>query len=174
MFALCLSVFVAALDATIITTAVPVIAEDFHSAEGYTWIGASFLLANAVSVSLWGKYSDIWGRKPVLQVATAVFFIGSLICALAQNIGTLLAGRTIQGLAAGGLLVLANICVGDMFSVRDRGPYYGLIGMTWALASSIGPVLGGLFSSKATWRWCFYINRESPMPICVYLRGPHG
>ncbi|KAI0845304.1 MFS general substrate transporter [Daldinia vernicosa] len=158
IFALCSALFLAALDVTIVTTAIPTITEQFQSPAGYTWIGAAYLLANSATVPSWGKISDIWGRKPVLLAAVAIFWIGSLICALSINIGMLIAARAIQGIGGGGIVVLTNICVSDLFSIRKRGMYYAFFGMVWAIASAIGPILGGVFTSKVTWRWCFYVN----------------
>jgi EmrB/QacA subfamily drug resistance transporter len=158
MTALGMAVFLAALDVTIITTALPTISEYFHSAAGYTWIGSAYLLGNASSVPLWGKISDIFGRKPILIVANVLFLIGSLIAALANSIGMLIAARAIQGVGGGGLVTLVNICISDLFSLRRRGAYFGIIGGVWALASAIGPVIGGVFTEKVSWRWCFYIN----------------
>ncbi|KAI1104589.1 MFS general substrate transporter [Jackrogersella minutella] len=158
VFALCSALFLAALDVTIIATAVPTITEQFDSPSGYTWIGAAYLLANSATVPSWGKVSDIWGRKPIILAAVAIFWIGSLICALSVNIGMLIAARAIQGVGGGGIVVLTNICVGDLFSMRKRGMYYAFFGMVWAIASAIGPILGGVFTTKATWRWCFYVN----------------
>ncbi|KAI9720042.1 MAG: hypothetical protein M1812_003169 [Candelaria pacifica] len=158
MSALCLSVFLAALDQTIITTALPTISEHFHSSAGYTWVGSAYLLANAATVPTWGKFSDIWGRKPVLLAAAAIFFIGSLISAVSVSIVMLIAGRAVQGVGGGGLIILVNICISDLFSMRNRATYFGLVGMVWALASAVGPVLGGVFTQLVSWRWCFYIN----------------
>lgn len=158
MFALAIAVFLAALDTTIITTALETIAEDLSSSTGFTWIGSAYLLAAAASTPLWGKISDIFGRKPILLLANFIFFIGSLIAGLSTHIGMLIAARVIQGIGGGGLLTLPNIIIGDLFSPRRRGAYYGIIGSTWALASSLGPILGGVFTTKLTWRWCFYIN----------------
>src|SRR5271154_2427942 len=128
MLSLCMALFLAALDVTIITTALPTIAGVFKaSSSGYTWIGSAYLLANAASVPLWGKLSDIWGRKPIILVANIVFMVGSLIAALSQSVGMLISGRAIQGIGGGGLIILVNICISD------------------------------LFTEKVSWRWCLYV-----------------
>ncbi|KAJ9615851.1 hypothetical protein H2200_001928 [Cladophialophora chaetospira] len=159
VFSLAMALFLAALDVTIITTALPTIAIHFHAnASDYTWVGSAYLLANAASVPLWGKLSDIWGRKPIIMLANGVFMAGSLVAALANSIGLLIGGRVIQGTGGGGLITLVYICIGDLFSMRERPKYYGILGMVWAIASGVGPIVGGVFTEEVSWRWCFYIN----------------
>lgn len=96
----------------------------------------------------------------MVLVAAGIFFIGSTLCATSVNIGMLIASRAIQGIGGGGLIVLVNICISDLFSMRNRGKYFGMVGMVWAFASAVGPILGGVFTEKVSWRWCFYINRK--------------
>ncbi|ATY63740.1 multidrug resistance fnx1 [Cordyceps militaris] len=158
MFALCIALFLAALDMTIVTTAVPTISAHFQSTSGYVWIGSAYMLGSAALVPTWGKLSDIFGRKPILMTAVVVFWIGSLLCALSNSMGMLIVARAIQGIGGGGTIVLPNICVADLFSARKRGVYFGFLGMIWAIASAIGPIIGGAFTQRVSWRWCFWIN----------------
>ncbi|KAK5651526.1 hypothetical protein OQA88_11980 [Cercophora sp. LCS_1] len=152
------ALFLAALDITIVTVAIPTISQELGSTAGYTWIGSAYMLASASMAPLWGKISDIWGRKPIMLMAVGIFWVGSLLCALSRNMGMLIAVRAIQGVGGGGIIVLVNICISDLFSMRKRGVYFGVMGIVWAFAGGIGPVLGGVFTSKVTWRWCFYVN----------------
>ncbi|RSM08101.1 hypothetical protein CDV31_008314 [Fusarium ambrosium] len=169
MTSLCACVFLAALEVTIVSTALPTIASHFASDSGYTWIGTSFVLAHTASTPSWGKISDIWGRKPILLIANVIFFGGSLICALVDDLAAFIAGRAVQGLGAAGMQTMVNICISDMFSQRDRGLYYGLTSIVWAVASGVGPVLGGAFTDRASWRWCFWINLPITAAVFVLL-----
>lgn len=154
MFSLAVAVLLVALDITIVTTALPTIAEELKSASGYTWIGSAYLIAQSAATPIWGKVSDIFGRKPILLLTNAIFFLGSLLAGVSVNMNMLIAARVVQGIGGGGIVTLVNICISDLFSVRDRGAYFGVIGGVWALASSLGPVVGGLLTQKVSWRWC--------------------
>ncbi|ORY17435.1 MFS transporter-like protein [Clohesyomyces aquaticus] len=158
VFALFLSLFVAALDATIVATAAPTISRELQSAAGYTWIGGAYLLANASAGPIWAKLSDIWGRKLIVLLALAMFFASSAVCASAKTMYALIVGRALQGCAGGGLILLVHVCISDLFSLRKRSLFMGLTEGIWALAGGVGPILGGVFASLVSWRWCFYIN----------------
>ncbi|KAH6675807.1 major facilitator superfamily domain-containing protein [Halenospora varia] len=169
MSSLCACVFVAAIDITIISTALPSITSTFHSSSGYSWIASSYVLGNCASTPSWGKISDIWGRKLIMLLAILIFFVGSLICALGETMGVFLAGRAVQGVGAAGLLTLVNIAISDLFSMRDRSLYYGLTSLVWALASGVGPVLGGVFAQRLSWRWCFWVNLPISALVFIFL-----
>lgn len=159
VLSLCMALFLAALDVTIVTTALPTIAEHFNaSGSDYTWVGSAYLLAAAASAPVWGKVSDIFGRKYIILMANLVFLVGSLVAGISSSIGMLIGARVIQGIGGGGLIILVNVCIGDLFSMRERPKYYGIMGMVWAIASGVGPVIGGAFTEGVSWRWCFYIN----------------
>ncbi|KAL9062375.1 MAG: hypothetical protein Q9157_008976 [Trypethelium eluteriae] len=156
--ALYLVLFIAALDQTIISTSVPTISAALHSASGYIWIGGAYVLANTAAGPIWAKCSDIWGRKPALLAAVGSFAVASTIAALSTSMQMLIAARALQGTAGGGLMQLVSITISDLFSVRNRALYSGLLGVMWALAGSAGPLIGGTFTQLVTWRWCFWIN----------------
>ncbi|GKZ39265.1 hypothetical protein AbraIFM66950_012188 [Aspergillus brasiliensis] len=174
---LCVSVLLSALDLTIITTAIPSIVSTFHSASGYTWIGGAYTLAYAAATPIWGTVADIWGRKPIILIAMAIFLAGSLLCALAPTMDVLLAGRVFQGLGGSGMGIMVNIIISDLFSLRDRGLYLAVTSLVWAVGSAVGPVLGGVFATKLSWRWCFWINLPigalSFTVLLLYLHVPN-
>ena len=156
--ALLLVLFVAALDQTIVSTALPTIVGDLGGLEHLSWVVTSYLLASTVVGPLYGKLGDLYGRKRVLQFALVLFLVGSALCGLAQSMPQLIAFRAIQGLGGGGLLVVAMAVVGDLVAPRDRGRYQGLFGGVFGIAVVAGPLLGGFFVDNLSWRWIFYIN----------------
>lgn len=116
------------------------------------------MLANAATGPIWAKCSDIWGRKPALLGAVVVFAVASILAALSTNMRMLIAARALQGTACGGLMQLVSITISDLFSMRSRALYLGLLGMMWAVAGSSGPLIGGALTELVSWRWCFWIN----------------
>jgi len=155
---LILGMFLAALDQTVVATALPTIVGDLGGLNHLSWVVTSYLLASTVSTPLWGKLGDLYGRKGFFQAAIVIFLIGSALSGLSQNINELIAFRAIQGLGAGGLIVGAQAIIGDIVPMRDRGRYTGLIGSAFAVASVAGPLIGGFFTDSLSWRWVFYIN----------------
>jgi EmrB/QacA subfamily drug resistance transporter len=148
----------AALDQTIVATALPTIVGDLGGLRHLSWVVTAYILTSTVSVPLWGKVSDLVGRKRIFQTAIVIFLVGSVLSGLSQNMGELIGFRALQGAGAGGLLATAQAIIGDIVSPRDRGKYQGYLGAVFAFASVVGPLLGGFFVDNLSWRWVFYIN----------------
>jgi EmrB/QacA subfamily drug resistance transporter len=163
LIGLMLGMFLAALDQTIVATALPRISSDLHGIEHLSWIVSAYLLTSTAATPIYGKLSDLYGRKIMLQIAIVIFLLTSILCALAATMGQLIAFRALQGLGGGGLLAMAHATIADVISPRERGRYQAYIASTFAVSSVIGPVLGGLFVDHLTWRWVFWIN----LPIAV-------
>jgi len=155
---LMLGMFLAALDQTIVGTALPTIVNSLHGLNHMSWVVTAYLLTSTISTPLYGKLSDQFGRKGIFQFAIVVFLVGSALAGLSQNMFELIAFRGIQGLGAGGLMAMAMTIIADVVSPRERGRYQGYFGATFALSSIAGPLLGGVFTSYLSWRWIFYIN----------------
>jgi EmrB/QacA subfamily drug resistance transporter len=156
--ALMLGMFLAALDQTIVSTALPTIVGDLGGLNHLSWVVTSYLLASTVSTPLYGKFGDMVGRKPVFLAAIVIFLAGSMLAGLSQSMDQLIAFRALQGIGAGGLIVSAQAIIGDIVSPRERGRYVGLIGSVFGVASVAGPLLGGFFVDSLSWRWVFYVN----------------
>jgi EmrB/QacA subfamily drug resistance transporter len=155
---LMLGMLLAALDQTIVATALPTIVGDLGGLNHLAWVVTAYLLTSTAVTPLWGKLSDLYGRRGTFQAAIAVFLVGSILSGLSQNMGELIAFRAVQGLGGGGLMALALAIVGDLVSPRERGRYQGWFGAVFALASVGGPLLGGFFTDQLSWRWIFYVN----------------
>ncbi len=156
--ALMLGMFLAALDQTIVSTALPTIVGDLGGLNHLSWVVTAYLLASTVSTPLYGKLGDMYGRKPVFLAAIIIFLIGSILAGLSQTMTELIGFRALQGAGAGGLIVGAQAIIGDIVPPRERGRYMGLIGSVFGVASVLGPLLGGFFVDSLSWRWVFYVN----------------
>ncbi|MGN6869946.1 MAG: MDR family MFS transporter [Solirubrobacteraceae bacterium] len=169
-WAIVLAMLPAVLDQTILATALPTIATDLGRLADVSWVVTAYVVAAAATAPLWGRLGDRYGRKLVLEVSLALFLATSAVCGVAQSLWMLVVARAIQGAAAGGLMSLAQAAVGDLVSPRERGRYQGYIMAVFAVAASVGPLLGGLLVDHASWRWVFYVN----LPIgALALAGLH-
>src|SRR5262245_56047864 len=167
MAGLLLVLTLASLDQNIVATALPRIVSELGGLSHLSWMVTSFLVPSTAATPLYGKLSDIYGRRALFFVGVGVFLAGSALCGLAQDMGQLIAFRAVQGLGAGGLITLAQTTVGDLLAPRERGRYQGLFTAVFAACSVAGPLLGGFITDALSWRWIFYIN----LPIGAVALG---
>ncbi|MCW2662326.1 MAG: transporter [Mycobacterium sp.] len=165
--AVLLGMLMAALDQTIVATALPTIVANLGGAGHQSWVVTSYLLASTIMTALVGKLGDLFGRKRVFQAAVVFFVVGSVLCGLAQSMAMLVGARALQGIGGGGLMVTATALIGEVIPLRDRGRYQGAMGAVFGVTTVIGPLLGGYFTDHLTWRWAFWIN--VPVSIVVFF-----
>lgn len=156
--ALMIAMFVGSLDQTIVSTALPTIAGEMGAVDHMLWVTTAYFLASTVSMPVYGKLGDLFGRKYLFCIAQVLFVTGSLACALGSSMGTLILGRAVQGLGGGGQMILSQAIVADLFPPKERGKYLGIMGAAFGVSMALGPLLGGLFTEHLSWRWCFWIN----------------
>ncbi|KAF7289718.1 MFS general substrate transporter [Mycena indigotica] len=155
--AIMVSAFTSALDLTSVSTALPVITRELHGTQ-FVWVGSAYALSSTAFLPMSGGVAEVFGRRIVMIAALFFFALGSVLCGAAPSMNFLIVGRTIQGLGAGGLTSLTQIVLSDLVSLKDRGLFSGLLGLAWAIASFIGPVIGGVLADHGAWRWLFYLN----------------
>jgi EmrB/QacA subfamily drug resistance transporter len=167
MFGVLMVMLLASLDQTIVSTALPRVIADLHGFDRYTWVSTAYLLTSTVMVPIYGKLSDLFGRKPIFLFGVVVFLIGSALSGASQSMNQLIAFRALQGIGAGALLPIAIAIVGDLFTPRERGKWQGVTGSVFGISAIIGPTLGGFITQNSSWRWVFYVNL--PIGIAALL-----
>ena len=168
---LLLGMFVAILSSTVVSNALPIIVPDLNGTEsGYTWVVTASLLATTVSTPLWGKLSDLYSKKLLVQVSLVIFVVASAVAGLSVNMTMLISMRVVQGIGAGGLTALAQVIMATMIAPRERGRYSGYLGATFALATVGGPLIGGALTEHLSWHWCFYVGVPFAIAALVVLQ----
>jgi EmrB/QacA subfamily drug resistance transporter len=165
-----LSTALVAIDGTVIATAVPSIVGNLGGFAEFPWLFSVYLLAQAVTVPVYGKLADVFGRKPVMLFGIGLFLLGSILCGAAWSMGALIAFRAVQGLGAGAVQPMAMTIVGDLYSLQERAKVQSYIASVWAVSSVVGPTLGGVFSEYVSWRWIFFVN----IPLCLVAAASIG
>ena len=165
--AIVLGMLLAALDQTIVATALPTIVADLGDAGHQSWVVTSYLLASTIVTALVGKLGDLYGRKRVFQAAVVFFVVGSVSCGLAQSMAMLVGSRALQGIGGGGITVTASALIGEVVPLRERGRYQGILGAVFGVTTVVGPLLGGYFTDYLTWRWAFWVNVPVSMLVIV-------
>jgi EmrB/QacA subfamily drug resistance transporter len=156
--ALLLTMFMAAMEMTVVSTAMPTVVAELGGAGHYAWVFSAYMLTSTVTVPVYGKLADLYGRKPVLLASMALFLLGSMASGQARSMTQLIVFRAVQGLGAGGMQPMALTVIGDIFDIEERARMQGLFGAVWAIAGLVGPLLGGIIVATLSWRWVFYVN----------------
>ena len=158
VIALMVSMFLAAVEGTVVTTAIPTIVKDLNGFELISWVFSAYLLTSAISTPIYGKLSDLYGRKNILSIGIIIFLVGSCLCGLSQSMYQLIAFRAVQGLGAGAIFTVTYTIVGDIFTAEESTKIQGGISTVWGIASLVGPFLGGFLIENLSWNWIFFIN----------------
>ena len=156
--ALMVSMALSAMDNTIVATAIPQVVRDLGGFTLFSWVFSAYLLTQTVTIPVYGKLADLWGRKPILIVGTIVFLTGSALCAAAWSMVSLIAFRALQGVGAGSIMATVNTLAGDLYDLEERGRVQGWLSSVWGVSAVLGPALGGSLAQYASWRWIFLIN----------------
>jgi len=167
---LVLAMFLAALEATAVGTALPTLVADLGGVSRYSWVFSAYLLAATTTVPMYGKLADLYGRRLIFTIAISFFLLGSALCGTASSINQLILYRAIQGLGAGGVMPVAITLMADIYTLEERGKMQGLFSAVWATSSLVGPAAGGLITDFLSWRWVFYINIPFGIAAVVLLR----
>jgi len=171
LYGVMLSVFLAALESTVVATAMPTVVASLGGVQIYSWVFSGFLLTSTVTMPLWGRLSDLFGRRPVFLTGLAIFLAGSALAGAAHSMGQLIAFRMLQGIGAGSLMTLGMTIVGELFGLEQRARMQGYVSGVWGVASLLGPLLGGLLTDHVSWRWVFYINLPFGALAILLLKG---
>ena len=155
---LMLGMFLAALEATVVSTAMPTVVASLGGIDHYSWVFSAYLLTSTASVPLWGRLSDLYGRRGVYLAAIALFLAGSMLAGLSQSMLQLVVFRLLQGLGAGGLIPLALTIIGEIYTLAERTRMQAVFSSLWGVSSIAGPLIGGIITDAASWRWVFYVN----------------
>src|SRR2546425_2254024 len=164
---LLLCLFLAALEATVVSTAMPTVVASLGGLDHYSWVFSAYLLTSTASVPLWGRLSDLYGRRRLYLMAIALFLVGSMLAGVSQSMLQLVLFRAVQGLGAGGLIPLALTIIGEIYTLAERTRMQAVFSSVWGVSSVVGPLVGGIITDSISWRWVFYLN----VPVGLVAAG---